>query len=148
MMSDKGKKSAEAQGMGLMSRQGFTLPAQWENDIREGETRDLVDYYSPGKTKYRTQSEVREELHCRKMELCLDEVEESSSQTSEGNSEEYQPEDESKPSTSQFKSGIEVERRLVVCESTQITRLVDDINKTSRCSTDKCNGMFPLCLKP
>ena len=34
-----------------------------------------------------------------------------------------------------------VERQLCVCESSQIVRLIEDVNKTSRCSTPDCNGM-------
>ena len=36
---------------------------------------------------------------------------------------------------------VEVERQFAVCESTQITSFVEDINKTSLCSTPNCNGM-------
>ena len=60
-MSEKGKKSASARGRGVQSRQEFTLPAQWESETREGETRAIVDYYSPGKTKYRSVPEVEKE---------------------------------------------------------------------------------------
>lgn len=149
MLSEKGKKGAEARGIGTVARQEFTLPSQWETEVRQGETRKLVDYYSPGKTKYRTQREVGEELLGRGMELCFEEDEETSQHTSESESNDW-PEDEmSIPSNSQVvnDSKVEVERRLVVCESTQITRLVDDINKTSRCSTKDCEGKFPLCFK-
>ena len=51
IMSEKGKKSAESRGKGVLSREEFELPAKWERDIRQGETREIVDYYSPGKTK-------------------------------------------------------------------------------------------------
>ena len=142
MMAEKGKKSAKIQGIGVMSRQGFTLPSLWKSEIRQGETRDVVEYYSPGKTKYRTQADVSDQLRSRKMELCFDEVEETSPMTSDDSSNEYQPGDEPRSSTLVSNKGMEVERRLVVCESTQITRLVDDINKTSRCSSNGCNGMF------
>ena len=142
MMSEKGKKSAKIQGIGVMSRQGFTLPSLWKSEIRQGETRDVVEYYSPGKTKYRTQADVSDQLRSRKMELCFAEVEETSPMTSDDSSNEYQPGDEPRGSTLVSNKGMEVERRLVVCESTQITRLVDDINKTSRCSSNGCNGMF------
>ena len=37
---------------------------------------------------------------------------------------------------------LQVEQQLCVCESSQIIRLVEDINKTSCCSTPDCNGMF------
>ena len=142
MMSEKGKKSEKIQGIGVMSRQGFTLPSLWKSEIRQGETRDVAEHYSPGKTKYRTQADVSDQLCSRKMELCFDEVEETSPMTSDDSNNEYQPGDEPGGLTLVSNKGMEVERRLAVCESTQITRLVDDINKTSRCSSNGCNGMF------
>ena len=146
MMSEKGKKSARAQGIGTMSRQEFTLPSLWKSEIRQGETREVVEYYSPGKTKYKTQGSVRHQLRSRNMDLCFDEVEEILSQASDDSSDEYLPHDESRGTTSACNingmDSMEVERRLVVCESTQITRLVNDINKTSRCSSNGCNGML------
>ena len=33
-----------------------------------------------------------------------------------------------------------VEQRLFVCESIQVTKYVEDINKTSHCSTLNCKG--------
>ena len=135
------KKSAKTQGIGVRSRQGFTLPSLWKSEIRQGETRE-VEYYSPKKTKYRTQADVRDQLRSRKMELCFDEKEETSPMTLDDSNNEYQPGDKPGGSTLVSNKGMEVERRLVVCESTQITRLVDDINKTSRCSSNGCNGMF------
>lgn len=131
-MSEKGKKSGKARGTGTLSRQNFTTPAQWETNIRTGDTRELVDYYSPGKTKYRTQKAVEEQLSSRNMELCFDEAEGTSQQVSEDDSDEYCPSDEC----------VKVEQRLFVCESTQVTKFVDEINKTSRCSTKECDGMY------
>ena len=52
MMSEKGKNSAKTQDIVVRSRQGFTLPSLWKSEIRQGETREVVEYYSPGKTKY------------------------------------------------------------------------------------------------
>lgn len=71
MMSEKGKKSASTRGRGVQSRQEFTLPAQWESETREGETRAIVDYYSPGKTKYRSVPKVEKVLRERGMRLCF-----------------------------------------------------------------------------
>ncbi len=45
MMSEKGRRSARAQGIGTMSRQEFTLPSLWKSEIRQGETREVVEYY-------------------------------------------------------------------------------------------------------
>lgn len=40
------------------------------------------------------------------------------------------------------KCGQQIEHRLFVCESSQFEKLIDDINKTSRYSTQDCNGKF------
>ena len=50
MMAKKGKKSVESRGKGISSRQEFILPAKWECEVRQGKTRQIVEYYSPGKT--------------------------------------------------------------------------------------------------
>ena len=91
MMFEKGKRSAKTQGIGLRSRQGFTLPSLWKSEIRQREMREVVEYYSPGKTKYRTQADVRDQLRSRNMGLCFDEAEETSPMTSDDSSNEYQP---------------------------------------------------------
>lgn len=155
-MSEKGKKSAESRGKGVLSREEFELPAKWERDIRQGETREIVDYYSPGKTKYSTQTEVKKVLRQRGMKLCFDESNSPSEDDHSNESDTYDPNEEMdcEPSTSQTTvtkkcKQLEVEQRLFVCESTQVCKFVDDINKTSRCSTAECNGkhMFSLvCL--
>ena len=36
--------------------------------------------------------------------------------------------------------GLEVERRLFVCKSTQLMDMVEQINVTSKCSTPECHG--------
>lgn len=140
MMSEKGKKSASARGRGVQSRQEFTLPAQWESETREGETRAIVDYYSPGKTKYRSASEVEKVLRERGMRLCF----QDESSESDGYHATESDNEEKLPSTSKVlkNSHHEVEQRLCVCESTQICKFVEDINKSSRCSTEECDGMF------
>ena len=40
------------------------------------------------------------------------------------------------------KEKLDVERRLFVCETTQLTDFVEKINKTSCCSTPDCDGMY------
>lgn len=35
-----------------------------------------------------------------------------------------------------------VERRLIVCESTQVMDLVEQFNATSKCSTNNCSGGY------
>ena len=147
IMSEKGKKSAESRGKGVHSREEFALPAKWKRDIRQGETREIVDYYSPGKTKYCTQAKVKKVLRQRGMKLCFDESDSPSEDNNSNDSDDYDPNEEidCEPSTSQTTETkkckqLEVEQRLFVCESTQLCKFVDDINKTSRCSTTECNG--------
>ena len=148
IMSEKGKKSAESRGKGVSSREEFELPAKWECDIRQGETREIVDYYSPGKTKYSTQTKVKKVLRQRGMKLCFDESDSPSEDHPSNKSDAYDPNEEMdcEPSTSQTTvikkcTQLEVEQRLFVCESTQVCKFVDDINKTA-----ECNGkhMFSL----
>ena len=160
LMSEKGKKSAESRGKGVLSRQDFVLPAKWESEVRQGESREIVEYYSPGKTKYRTQSDVKKVLQQRGMALCLDESDSLPPQppSSESDASAYDPDEDQDhegeidssviPSTSKSldrkstkkSNQLEVEQRLFVCETTQVCKFVDDINKTSRCSTEECNG--------
>ena len=158
MMAEKGKKSAESRGKGISSRQEFVLPAKWESEVKQGKTRQIVEYYSPGKTKYRTQSEVKNVLHQRGMALCFNESESPSEELSSSESDVYDPDKDLEhegalPSTSKaackstdrekcLAQQADVEQRLFVCESSQVCKFVDDINRTSRCSTEECNGMY------
>ena len=89
MMSEKGKKSAPARGKGICSREEFTLPTQWECETREGETRLIVDCYSPGKTKYHSASEVEKVLRERGMHLCFNDDENQPEQVSSSESDGY-----------------------------------------------------------
>ncbi len=83
------------------------------------EKREVVEYYSPGKTKYRTQGSVRDQLRSRNMDLCFDEVKETLSQALDDSSDEYLPHNESGGTTSACDingmDSMKVELRLVVC---------------------------------
>lgn len=134
-MSGKGKKSAESRGKGVLSREDFELPAKWEWVIRQGETREVVNYYSPGKTKYCTQAKVKKVLHQRGMKLCLDESDSPLEDNHSNDGDPYNPNEEMdcETSTSQTTETkkckqLKVEQRLLVCESTQLCKFVDDIN--------------------
>ena len=147
IMSEKGKKSAESRGKGVLSWEEFALPVKWEHDIRQSETREIADYYSPGKRKYCTQAEVKKVLCQRGMKLCFDESDSLSEDKISNESDAYDPKEEidCEPSTSQITETkkckqLKEEQRLFVCESTQLCKFVDDINKTSRCSTAEGNG--------
>ena len=104
-----------------------------------------MDYYSPGKTKYRSAPEVEKVLRERGMRLCF----QDESSESDGYHATESDNEEKLPSTSKVlkNSHHEVEQRLCVCESTQICKFVEDINKSSRCSTEECDGMFFSFLK-
>lgn len=106
-----------------------------------------MKYISPSKTKYHTTTKVKDTLVERKMDFCLDKSSESSGNELDDKDPEFEPD----PSPKQLKTvgeetvqePLEVERQLCVCESSQIICLIEDVNKTSCCSTPKCNGMFP-----
>ena len=148
LQAEKSKKAVEKRGRGLGSRQDFVLPAKWETEVREFATNTSLTYISPGKTCYGKQQEVKKVLGERGMELCF--VRDESDGTDEGasSSEEYCSDfAKAGTSTSTAKTTSEVERRLFVCESTQITKLIEDINRTSKCSTPDCSGEYVNLMK-
>ena len=95
---------------------------------------------------YHTSTKVKETLAKRKMDFCLDKSSESSGNETDNKDPDFEPD----PSPKRLKmareeplqNGLKVERQLCVCESSQIISLIEDINKTSRCSTPDCNGTF------
>jgi len=72
LYQDKGKKGAEARGLGAGSRIDFSLPAQWTTEVTSYDHHNAVKYISPGKTTYHTTKTVKETLAKRKMDFCLD----------------------------------------------------------------------------
>ena len=83
----------------------------------------------------------------RGMEKCLHDHLASASSSEESQTED--PEfmsssegEETKESQMKLRKGKEMERRLFVCESSQLMALVQQINDTSKCSTSYCNGKF------
>ena len=144
---ERGKKGAEKRGKGVGSRQTFTLPAKWEEEEYERGNKTRLQFSSPGKTKYKTQKAVKETLVMRGMEKCLHDHLSSASSSEESQTEdpEFMPSsegEETKESQMKLRKGEEMERRLFVCESSQIMALVQQINDTSKCSTSDCNGKF------
>ena len=140
-MQERGRKGAEARGVGVGSRADFTLPSRWTTEVKSYEHHDALKYISPGKTRYHNTTRLKETLAKRKMDLCLDKSSESSgNELDEGD--EFQPGPSRKLWKSECKKPVEVERQLVICETSQITSFVDDVNGTSRCSTLNCNGTF------
>ena len=146
LYQDRGKKGAEARGLGTGSRIDFSLSAQWTTEVTSYDHHDAVKYISPGKTMYHTSTKVKETLAKRKMDFCLDKSSESSGNETDNKDADFEPDPSPKRRKmvreEPLQNPLKVERQLCVCESSQIIRLIEDINKTSRCSTPDCNGMF------
>ena len=148
MLSEMGKMSAERRGVGIGSRRNFVLAANWReasykaNDRKRG-VRKRIAFLSPGKTRYWTQETVKKELVSRSLPDCLDEKPLSSVEASDSNSDtsEYCPSKDMSQDFAPLENYAEVERRLFVCESSQIMDLVEQVNATSKCSTSDCKGM-------
>ena len=149
LYQDRGKKGAEARGLRTGSRIDFSLPAQLTTEITY-DHHDAVKYISPGKTMYHTSAKVKETLAKRKMDFCLDKSSESSGNETDNKDPDFEPDLSPKrlkmARKEPLQNPLKVERQLCVCESSQIIRLIEDINKTSRCSTPDCNGMFQELL--
>ena len=134
---EKGEKGAEFRGVGLGSRKSFALAANWREELyKSGETMRLR-FVSPGKTKYPTQTSVKAELKARNLTYCLHD---QSTSSEDDNSDEEKAEWTKASGSSKVSSGIEIELRLFVCESTRVMDMVEQFNATSKCSTDSCNG--------
>ena len=144
---ERGEKGAEKRGKGVGSRQTFTLPAKWKEEEYECGNNTRLQFSSPGKTKYKTQKAVKETLLMRGMEKCLRDHLASASSSKESQTEdpEFMPSsegEETEESQMKPRKGEEMERRLFVCESSQLTALTQQINDMSKCSTSDCNGKF------
>lgn len=145
MFQERGKQGAQARGVGVGSRREFSLPAQWTTELKSYEHHDALKFVSPGKTIYHSATKVKETLVKRKMDFCLNNSSESSGNEVEDGDPEFGPGPSRKRTKSESDkkpAAVTVERQLVVCESSQIVALIDDVNRTSRCSTLECNGMF------
>lgn len=150
LLAEQGKKAAEARGTGVESRRKFVLVANWREEYETGDrergVRKRVSLVSPGKTKYWNQKEVEKEMVSRNLTDCFYEKSASSEEgNTEGDDSEYLPSsEEEKDEKHKFVAdqsvGLEVERRLFVCESTQLMDMVEQINVTSKCSTLECHG--------
>ena len=165
--SEAGKKSAQKRGIGVGSRKKFILPANWKEKTSKTKKKRLL-FESPGKTIYRTQNRVEEELRARNLTACLpcDTVSSQSSSQSEYLPSDFENMEESMtlsvcercencscrtgtsasntdtvvPSSDKFLKVEEIEQRLFICESTQIGDLIEQINATSKCCTKDCHG--------
>ena len=143
--SEKGKKSADSRGKGLGSRQDFSLPSQWETEVKENPSKDSLMFTSLGKTQYQSGTAVKETLSKRGM--CLE-----SSDSTDGMEElsDYIPSPEKRKTSTSTKIKAEevaIEQGLFVAETSQLISFVDQINATSKCSTENCDGKFLLIDK-
>ena len=169
--SQKGKKSVEKQGRGAGSRKSFTLPAKWSEKHTEEDGKTRVKFVSPGKTEYKTEKSVAETLVVRNLEACFNVCSASSEDTASEGSEfildmsDVEEPGCSKSSTSTSrkverkavgctsqpvakKMKTDVERRLFVTESSQLMDFVEQVNRTSCCSTPDCTGKISISILP
>lgn len=127
---------------------GESLLWQQQSSDRERGTRKRVSFLSPGKTKYWSQNSIAKELVSRNLTDCFHDKSASSTDgNTDGDDSEFCPSAEedlksTKPSGERVLEGLEVEleRRLFVCESTQLMDMVEQINGSSKCLTPECSG--------
>lgn len=138
----KGGKGAESRGVGLGSCKSFDLAANWREEPYKSGKRTRLRFVSPGKTKYPTQTSVKAELKTRNLTYCLHNQSTSSEdqKTEDDSSNQEKVEWAKARGCRKVPSGIEIELRLFVCESTQLMDMVEQLNATSKCSTNICNG--------
>ena len=161
--------SVKKQGKGAESRKKFTLPAKWREEHAEKDGKMQLKFVSPGKSVYNTEKSVARTLTARNLDACFNASSASRDETEDSEDVEYLPDvpdlDEPGCSEPEFKkrkmskeenigpsqadarvAKVDTERRLFVCETTQLTDFVDNINETSRCSTPDCNGTYLMLL--
>ena len=88
---------------------------------------------SPGKSRY-NKKEAEAELKEQGMDICFDKTSDAGSSSSSGQSSFDECEG------SQATDEVQTENHFLVCESSQIMKLIHDINATSKCATPGCNG--------
>ncbi|XP_028513659.1 uncharacterized protein LOC110234965 isoform X2 [Exaiptasia diaphana] len=143
----RGKKAAQKRGKGVGSRLEMTLPSKWRHSTYKRGSEVRMKFTSPGKTVYKQHSEVKKTLKERDMSDCInEEIFASSSSSSEPDTDEFRGSSEESDHEQQGDDNlcVKMERRLFVCETTQLMDLVDQINQTSRCCTIDCNGILVL----
>lgn len=138
MQQEKGKSGAQKRGLGVSGRLDFELPANWRTEEVPSTSKTSLHFISPGKKRYRSQASAKAAIKERGMNLCLNEASDDSEPQDSQSDFEGSP----KKIVSKVKSEQQIEHRLFVCQSSQFEKLIDDINKTSKCSTQDCNGKF------
>lgn len=150
MMEERSKKALETRGLGVSGRRKFALGANWREEEYKSGDRTRVRFVSPGKTKYNTQKAAGKALVSRNLSKCFYEKSTTSEEGNTASDSDYnmdscnEKEKKNMPCGSEQSqtetTGLEVERRLFVCESTQLMDLIHQINSSSKCSTPDCNG--------
>ena len=139
MQQEKGKSGAQKRGLGVSGILDFELPANWRTEEVSSTSKKSLHFISPGKNRYRSQASAKAAIKERGMNLCWNEASDDPEDSQDSQSDfEGSP----KKIVSKVKSGQQIEHRMFVCQSSQFEKLIDDINKTSKCSTQDCNGKF------
>ena len=138
MMADRSKKALEQRGLGAGRRRKFALAANWKEETYKSGNRTRVKFVSPGKTTYKTQKAAGEALVARNLSDCFcEKATTTEDQNTETDSDldinsynklekKHLPHEESEAE----RKGLPIERRLFVCESTQIMDMVNQINSS------------------
>jgi len=138
LQREKARIATEKRGIGVGSRQDVVLPARWHTEVREFPSNKALVFVSPGKSRY-SKKRFTEILAKENMDLCF--IEQKSPELGSAfsdSSEDFVMKLDTDSETELCE--MEMERRFFVCESTQITKLIDQVNSTSKCSTPDCNG--------
>ena len=98
--------------------------------MKEFLSNQAMVFVSPGKTRY-NKKQADAVLKERGMDLCFHKAaaSSSSSESSFNDCVASHADDE-----------VEVENHFLVCESSQVMKLIHEINATSQCATPGCNG--------
>lgn len=142
ILSSRGKAGAEARGIGDTSRHNFVLPRDWSSEVTSYASSSKVKFSSPGKTPYYSYQKAKDVIRKRGRTDFIDSSESENSESELHLSRKKVKTTSSTPITANTAtaSSVVVERQLFVCESSQILTFVENVNKTSRCSTKDCNG--------
>lgn len=121
--------------LGLEAVKSFALAANWREEPYKSGERTCLRFVSPGKTKYLTQTSVKAELKTRNLTYCLHDQSTSSEElkTEDDSSDEEKVKWAKANGSRKVSSGIGIEQRLFVCESTQVMDMVEQFNATSKC---------------
>ena len=161
--SRKGKKSAEKRGKEAGSRKSFSLPAKWSEEHTKTDGKTRLKFVSPGKSEYSSEKAVAQTLAARNLEACFN-ASSASSEHSESEGSEFFPDmelsdnekagcsksskakgdEDSSAELQPKKCKTDIEPRFFVSESRQLLDFVEQVNRTSCCSTPDCRGKISI----